>query len=94
MFFQSFFSGGFGIISFIFTIFLFFIAILWALFPFAVFGTKHRLDRIIEELEKINLKFNNLEKEISLLNNNFESKYNKTEKPDKNVTNDNSRFMP
>ena len=34
--------------------FLFVLAVLWFLLPFAVFGSKRRLDRIVDELQALN----------------------------------------
>jgi len=44
-------SGGFGAIV---VIFLFFLAILWFLLPFAVFGIKDKLSLLIAEQKKTN----------------------------------------
>ena len=60
MLFDPFFSS-MGFIPFIFVILGLFISILWSLLPFAVFGTKQRLDRIIEELERLNYRIEILE---------------------------------
>ena len=46
--------GPIGII--IASIFFIVWAVLWFLLPFAIFGIKPRLDRIIEELSKLNRK--------------------------------------
>lgn len=47
-------AGGFGVLGMIFFIFLFVLAILWILMPFAIFGTKDRLDALIAEARKQN----------------------------------------
>ena len=92
MFLDPFFSG----IGLIFTILGLIIAVLWSLLPFAVFGIKQRLDKIIEELEKLNLKTATLEKEVSFKNNQESTVETIVDEPetDKKESNDNSRFMP
>lgn len=50
---HPFFGGGFGFIA---IIFLFILAILWFLLPFAIFGTKGKLDDIKSELQDTNQK--------------------------------------
>ena len=45
------FLGPFSLIVFLFAIVL---GVLWFLLPFAVFGTKARLDRLIVELQAVN----------------------------------------
>lgn len=42
-----------GILGILLALFLLFLAILWALLPFAVFGTKDRLNNITHQLEVI-----------------------------------------
>lgn len=42
-------AGGFGVLGMIFFLFLMVLAILWILMPFAIFGTKDRLDTLISE---------------------------------------------
>ncbi len=44
-------AGGFGMIFFLFMALL---VILWILMPFAIFGTKDRLDTLITEVRKQN----------------------------------------
>jgi biopolymer transport protein ExbB/TolQ len=44
--------GG-GIFGILLALFLLFLAILWVLLPFAVFGTKDRLDKVSKQLEAI-----------------------------------------
>jgi hypothetical protein len=51
--------GG-GIIVFIIFIVLIILAILWFLLPFAVFGIKDKLDKIIASLKKTNDSINSL----------------------------------
>jgi hypothetical protein len=57
-------SGTFGIVI---VLFLFFLAILWFLLPFAVFGVKDRLERLIDQNEQIItlLKDSNIEPTIN-----------------------------
>ncbi|WP_369177044.1 hypothetical protein [Candidatus Thiodubiliella endoseptemdiera] len=43
--------GGFGVLIILFLVVL---AILWFLLPFAIFGTKDKLDALISETKKIN----------------------------------------
>ena len=45
------FGGIFGLVIFLFLLVL---AILWFILPFAIFGIKPKLDKIIEELDKTN----------------------------------------
>ena len=94
MFFDPFFSS----MGFMFVILGLVIAALWSLLPFAVFGIKHRLDRIIEELEKLNSKVAKLESEYYL-----HSHHEKSPEPDDDIKkennkkiedNDDYRFMP
>ena len=95
MFFDPFFSN-MGFFPFLFIIFGIFISILWSLLPFAIFGTKQRLDRIIDELEKLNSrieKLENIKKEIhSKMEDNADSS------PNNNIKNsgeDNyAKYMP
>jgi len=47
-------AGGFGVLGMIFFLFLLVLAILWILMPFAIFGTKDRLDALISEVRKQN----------------------------------------
>lgn len=44
-------GGGFGMVM---TIFLFILAVLWFLLPFAIFGTKDKLSELIHESQRIN----------------------------------------
>ena len=74
-----------GLISAILTIFGIIAAILWALLPFAVFGIKKRLDKIIEEMEKLNSKVAKIEKEFA------QKKY---EKDSTTLVQDDSKYMP
>ena len=93
MFFDPFFSS----MGFIFVIFGLIIAVLWSLLPFAVFGIKHRLDRMIEELEKLNSKFAKLEREYYFhlqQKKSPEPQDSKKENNKKSEDNDNFRFMP
>ena len=45
------FGGIFGLVIFLFLLVL---AILWFILPFAIFGIKPKLDKILEELDKTN----------------------------------------
>ena len=47
-------SGYFGFMSPLITLFVLFLAVLWCILPFAIFGTKRRLDQLIEEQRKTN----------------------------------------
>ena len=47
---------GVGLFGLIFIIFSIIVGILWTILPFAVFGIKSRLDKIIDLLEEINRK--------------------------------------
>ncbi len=47
---------GFGIIGIILLIFSIIVGILWSILPFAIFGIKPKLDKIIQLLEEINKK--------------------------------------
>ncbi|MDH5517412.1 MAG: hypothetical protein OEY36_06295 [Gammaproteobacteria bacterium] len=44
-------GGGFGLVV---ILFLFILAILWFLLPFAIFGTKDKLTELIQESQKTN----------------------------------------
>ena len=68
------------------------IAVLWSLLPFAVFGIKQRLDKMIEELEKLNSKVAKLESEYNF--HLHREKSPKTEENQKIEDNDDYRFMP
>ena len=45
--------GGFGLFGFIVAISLVVLAVLWFVLPFAVFGTKQRLDRLISSTKAV-----------------------------------------
>lgn len=47
-------SGSFGLIGVFMFLFVLFLGILWCVLPFAVFGTKPRLDELIREQKKTN----------------------------------------
>lgn len=51
----------------ILVVLLFVLAVLWILMPFAVFGTKDRLDKLIAETKSNNQALQVLVKEMSLL---------------------------
>ena len=55
--------GGFYVVA---VLFLLFLAILWICLPFAVFGTKDRLDKLISETKKTNSKLEKLAEAIRL----------------------------
>jgi hypothetical protein len=55
-------TGGFGVFVFLF---LFILAILWFLLPFAIFGTKDKLVELIEESKKTNTQLSALKAEIT-----------------------------
>lgn len=59
--FESFFSTGIGIAVLAFLISVF---ILWFLLPFAVFGSKNRLNQIIEEAKETNYLLNEIKDEL------------------------------
>ncbi|AZG34592.1 hypothetical protein [Shewanella psychromarinicola] len=61
---DAFLVGGFG--GFI-TLFLFVLAILWFILPFAIFGTKNKLDELIEQTRQTNTLLTALRGEVSLL---------------------------
>jgi hypothetical protein len=41
-------------------LFLFVLAIVWIMLPFAIFGTKRRLDQLIGEMQKANIRLNDI----------------------------------
>ncbi len=45
--------GGFGLFGFVVAISLVVLAVLWFVLPFAVFGTKQRLDRLISSTKAV-----------------------------------------
>lgn len=47
-------GGGLGFVWLIFMLFLIVLVILWILMPFAIFGTKDRLNTLIEETRQQN----------------------------------------
>ena len=65
---SPFFIPGMGIISFIFVIVALVIGILWSILPFAIFGTKSRLDLIIKQLEKANENIEMISNQIKHIN--------------------------
>lgn len=56
-----------GGLTYILVIFLLVLSLVWCFLPFAIFGTKPRLDRVIEEQEKTNLWIQELTVEVKLL---------------------------
>jgi hypothetical protein len=48
-------SGGMGILGIVIFVFLLALAILWFLLPFAIFGTKDKLNTLIAESRQINV---------------------------------------
>ena len=61
---NNFLSGGFGVIV---ILFLFILAILWFLLPFAIFGTKDKLTELILETRKTNVEIAKLAEEMKSL---------------------------
>jgi len=59
-------SGGFGIMI---TLFLFILGILWFMLPFAVFGTKDKLNELIQETKKTNEQLSALRAEVTAMKN-------------------------
>ncbi|MHA2940323.1 hypothetical protein ACXJY6_18775 [Vibrio sp. RC27] len=55
-------GGGFGLVVFLF---LFVLAILWFLLPFAIFGTKDKLSELIAESKKTNEQLSALRAEVA-----------------------------
>lgn len=47
-------AAGFGIIGLIVAVFVLILIVLWILMPFAIFGTKDRLDTLIKEIREQN----------------------------------------
>ncbi len=58
------FSGGLGLIL---LVFLFILAVLWFLLPFAIFGTKDKLSALIEESQKTNTELARITAELSAM---------------------------
>jgi hypothetical protein len=56
------FSGGLGLIV---LLFLFILAVLWFLLPFAIFGTKDKLAALIAESKKTNAELARITAELS-----------------------------
>jgi len=56
------FMGGFGIVV---VLFLFVLALLWFLLPFAIFGTKDKLAELIAESKKTNAALERIASELS-----------------------------
>ncbi len=59
--------SGLGTLTLVTTLLLIVVAILWILMPFAVFGTKPKLDEAIAELKKTNAKLDELNALINAL---------------------------
>jgi type II secretory pathway component PulM len=57
---------GFGLVT---SVFLFVLAILWFLLPFAIFGTKDRLDAILQEMKALNKELAVMRAELQQLKN-------------------------
>ncbi|QDW66725.1 hypothetical protein [Luteimonas granuli] len=55
-------GGGFGLII---ILFLFVLALLWFLLPFAIFGTKDKLAAIIEESKRTNAELGRIAAELA-----------------------------
>jgi outer membrane lipoprotein-sorting protein len=58
---------GFGLVT---SVFLFVLAILWFLLPFAIFGTKDRLDAILQEMKALNKELTVMRAELQQIKNN------------------------
>jgi hypothetical protein len=58
-------TATFGGLSLIVLLFLVFLAILWFILPFAIFGTKHKLDGLLHELKKSNEQLETLPERIA-----------------------------
>jgi outer membrane lipoprotein-sorting protein len=58
---------GFGLVT---SVFLFVLAILWFLLPFAIFGTKDRLDAILQEMKALNKELAVMRAELQQIKNN------------------------
>jgi hypothetical protein len=56
------FTSGFFVVIWLF---LFVLAILWFLLPFAIFGTKDKLDELINEIKKSNTQLSALKAEMT-----------------------------
>lgn len=54
-----------GVFEMVIVLFLFGIAILWFLLPFAVFGTKAKLDELIAETRKTNAELEKLRQNMA-----------------------------
>ncbi len=90
------FFAGMGIFSFVFIIFAIIISILWTMLPFAIFGIKNRLDKLIDLLEKVNFQLSSIEKElINVHKNCCEYKKDKEEaKANRESNDDYTKYMP
>jgi hypothetical protein len=60
-------GSNFGGLIYILVIFLLVLSFVWCFLPFAIFGTKPRLDKLVEESEKTNMWIQELTVEIKLL---------------------------
>lgn len=58
-------TGGFGILGLVILLFLLVLAILWFLLPFAIFGTKDKLNTLIEEARRTNAELSRIAEELS-----------------------------
>jgi cell division protein FtsL len=56
-----------GVVVVVVVLFLFVLAILWFLLPFAIFGTKDKLSELIAETKKTNEQLSDLRSEIAAL---------------------------
>ena len=56
-----------GVVVVVVVLFLFVLAILWFLLPFAIFGTKDKLSELIAETKKTNEQLSDLRSEITAL---------------------------
>jgi len=70
-------GGGFGLAV---VLFLFVLAILWFLLPFAIFGTKDKLSELIAESKKTNEQLSALRAEVAEIKGNDDPIINLTSK--------------
>ena len=58
-------AGAFGGIYLAVVLFLVVLAILWFFLPFAIFGTKAKLDLLIQEMKRTNMKLEQLQEQFA-----------------------------
>ncbi len=56
--------GGFGLVGLVVAVSLVVLAILWFILPFAVFGTKRRLDRLIASTDALDETLTGIHREL------------------------------